>query len=145
MLHIIIVRFPQFTDFLVIDKMPNSINLFSELYPSEKKYRFCTTIETNRIYKNIMGETSTPQESAESMIKGEFITIEPIMDFDMAGMVELIKTCEPEQVNIGADSKYNGLPEPSKGKVLELIAQLEAFTKVNRKETIYKILNNQDG
>lgn len=79
------------------------------------------------------------------MIKGEFITIEPIMDFDMAGMVELIKTCEPEQVNIGADSKYNGLPEPSKGKVLELIAQLEAFTKVNRKETIYKILNNQDG
>jgi hypothetical protein len=123
-------------------EFPEQKNLFSELYPSEKKYRFCTTIETNRIYKNIMGETPTPQERSESMIKGEFITIEPIMDFDITEMVELIKTCEPEQVNIGADSKFNGLPEPRKGKVLELIDHLEAFTKVNRKETIYRILNN---
>lgn len=120
---------------------PEQKNLFSELHPTERKYRFCTTVETNRIYKEIMGNTPTPVERMEAMPKGEFLTIEPIMDFDLPELLDIIKISMPEQVNIGADSGNNGLPEPSKVKVKQLIEGLETFTKVNRKDNLNRILN----
>lgn len=39
------------------------------------------------------------------------------MDFDLDEMVEIIKMCEPAQVNIGADSGNNGLPGSVEEKV----------------------------
>jgi hypothetical protein len=49
----------------------------------------------------------------------------------------------PFQVNIGADSGNNGLPEPPKGKVLELVSELETFTKVVLKKNIWRIINGK--
>ena len=54
----------------------------------------------------------------------------------------MIKHCNPAQVNIGADSspKRNRLPEPPKEKILELIAELETFTKVVKKKNLKRLL-----
>ena len=41
-----------------------------------------------------------------------YLTIEPLLDFDLLFFVEIIKSCSPLQVNIGADSGGNNLPEP---------------------------------
>jgi hypothetical protein len=65
---------------------------------------------------------------------------EPIMDFDLPELVFLVKMCNPTQVNIGADSGNNSLPEPDKEKVLELIAALSEFTTVKQKKNLKRIL-----
>lgn len=55
-----------------------------------------------------------------------FITIEPVMDFDVEAFAYLLISVRPGFVNIGADSKGHGLPEPSFAKVDGLIARLTA-------------------
>ena len=106
----------------------------------------CTTLETNRMYKSIMNNCRPPKDRSLSLslinhIK-KFITIEPIIDFELFDFIKMIKSCDPAQVNIGADSnpKRNKLPEPPKGKILELIAELETFTKVVKKENLKRLL-----
>ena len=103
----------------------------------------CVTLETNRHYPEIMRNSPTPQERVEQMklIRHPlFVTIEPVIDFDLPVFVELIKECELVQVNIGADSGNNNLPEPPKEKLLELIAELETFTRVNQKTNLKRLL-----
>lgn len=105
----------------------------------------CTTIETNRFYPEIMRNSPRSDERAEAMKElinfERYVTIEPIMDFDLAPMVELIKRCEPVQVNIGADSGNNHLPEPSSLAIGSLIEELEKFTKVKLKPNLKRIYN----
>jgi len=90
----------------------------------------CTTIESDMFYSEIMRNNPTPYERAKymGMISDcgfeTFVTIEPIMNFNLNSMVDLLKQCNPDQVNIGADSGKNKLPEPSKEKVLELVSEL---------------------
>lgn len=104
----------------------------------------CTTIETNRTYRNIMGVCPTPWSRALSMANlssfRRFVTIEPIMDFDLEPLVAIVKRCEPVQVNIGADSGGNHLPEPSAAQVLALIDELSKFTRVEKKKNLARIL-----
>lgn len=104
----------------------------------------CTTVETNRTYRNVMGICPTPWSRALSMANlstfRRFVTIEPIMDFDFDALVELVKRCEPEQVNIGADSGGNHLPEPSAEKVRALIDELQKFTTIARKTNLARLL-----
>lgn len=104
----------------------------------------CTTIETNRIYRPEMGKAPSPENRAnymqEFLAYQRYVTIEPIMDFDLEPMVELIKRCEPEQVNIGADSGRNNLPEPPYSKVLELIDRLGEFTIVDKKRNLDRLI-----
>lgn len=104
----------------------------------------CTTIETNRWYPAIMGSSPLPTDRACSMyrapFKKKFVTIEPIMDFDIDDMVKAIKICNPIQVNIGADSGNNSLPEPSGDKILSLISELENFTRVYKKSNLGRLL-----
>jgi hypothetical protein len=69
-----------------------------------------------------------------------YVTIEPILDFDLQDMVALIKACEPNQVNIGADSGNNHLPEPSKEKLLALIDALKEFTVIDKKTNLQRLL-----
>jgi DNA repair photolyase len=104
----------------------------------------CTTIETNRIYPQ-MGNTPRPDQRSYAMnCISEFpkqVTIEPIFDFDLDELVLLIKMANPDQVNIGADSKNNHLPEPSKEKLLALIDELQKFTTIARKTNLARLLN----
>lgn len=104
----------------------------------------CTTIETNRWYPEIMGNAPHPELRAAAMnrITGfeKQITIEPIIKFDLDEMVSMIRFCEPTKVNIGADSKRNHLPEPSKDKLLALIDALKEFTVIERKTNLERLL-----
>ena len=110
-----------------------------------KKSIFCTTIETNRIYNEIIKNAPYPSCRAGSTSKiseiiDTYVTIEPIIDFDLLEMLALIKKCNPKQVNIGADSGGNNLPEPTKEKILQLISELQKFTKVIEKENLKRLI-----
>ena len=74
---------------------------------------------------------------AERGIK-TYVTIEPIMDFDLDELVSLVKMCTPEQVNIGANSVRSiKIPEPTKGNILiDLIQHLLCFTQVKVKKNL---------
>ncbi len=84
------------------------------------------TIETNRDTSQF-SRAPDPWNRMKTM-KGlqsrKFVTIEPIMDFDLDIMASWIKEIRPEFVNIGADSKGHYLPEPPFSKVQELINNL---------------------
>jgi hypothetical protein len=114
-------------------------------YDFPKYYSFCTTIETNRNYPMIMRNSPFVQERAEAISNLQethavYLTIEPIMDFDLIPFVDMIKIINPIQVNIGADSGNHKLPEPPLEKVLELIAELEKFTTIHNKSNLKRLL-----
>lgn len=99
------------------------------------------TLETNRHYPDIMNNCLFPLWRERYILDNiDFITIEPIMDFDLKSFLHMIQRHNPKQVNIGCDSKGNKLPEPPKGKILELIKELETFTKVHLKSNLNRLL-----
>jgi len=102
----------------------------------------CTTIETNRWYPDIMQNSPIPDLRANAMSMLEvdrYVTIEPIMDFDLYELVELIRECAPKQINIGADSGGHGLPEPSATKIMALVEALQEFTTIEKKRNLGRI------
>jgi len=103
----------------------------------------CTTLETNRHYPEIMGNSPAPYQRVLGMYHidlPKYVTIEPIMDFDLMDFVFMLRDINPIQVNIGCDSGNNNLPEPSKEKVLRLISELEKFTKIHNKSNLKRLL-----
>lgn len=105
----------------------------------------CTTIETNRWYPVIMNNAPHPEERAEAMESlsktySTYVTIEPILDFDLDELVGLIHQCKPVKVNIGADSKGHNLPEPDSDKILRLISELKKFTTIDKKKNLGRLL-----
>jgi hypothetical protein len=54
-----------------------------------------------------------------------FVTIEPIMAFDLKEMMDGLAAVHPDFINIGADSKKCNLPEPSKQDVHNLIKAIQ--------------------
>lgn len=110
------------------------------------KCTLCTTIESDIFYPEIMNNSPKTKDRAKYMEMlsdcgfETFVTIEPIMEFDLPTLVALIKQCSPEQVNIGADSGNNKLPEPSKEKVLQLIEELQKFTKIHNKSNLSRLI-----
>ncbi len=71
-----------------------------------------------------------------------FLSIEPILDFDLDIFVQEIKKINPSFVSIGADSRNCGLPEPPPGKLKELISELEKFTEVRMKRNLNRLLTD---
>lgn len=107
-----------------------------------KNFEYCTTIETNRVYPQ-MGNTPRPGERASAMacLHGRrHVTIEPIMDFDLEDFLAILRMASPDQVNIGSDSGNNGLPEPGKDKLLELIYEISKFSIVAKKVNMERLL-----
>ena len=125
-------------------KNPDRLYYFSDELKSNVS--ICTTLETNRVYEGIMNNSPAIIDRVLSFAsiptEHKFITIEPIMAFDLLEFITMIRYCNPRQVNIGADSnpKRNNLPEPPKEKILELIAELETFTKVVQKKNLKRLL-----
>lgn len=104
----------------------------------------CTTIETNRDYPEIMRNSPPVEVRAKSMshFPKKFkrcVTIEPIMKFDRKELVELIRISGATQVNIGADSGRNNLPEPTWGEVGALISDLQKFAMVVQKSNLNRL------
>lgn len=80
---------------------------------------FCTTIETNRDDFSIsqapsMIERATAMARMKELGFQTYVTAEPLMDFDLDEMVNLLLMAKPNQVNLGKNSNYLvQLPEPT--------------------------------
>lgn len=131
--------------YLFQSKNPERILHFID-HPVFKKSVVCTTIESDMEWPSITGDCPAPVERARAMMGishhvKTYVTIEPIIDFDSINdMTLMIRVCNPKQVNIGADSGHNHLPEPSKEKILKLIEELEKFTVVKQKSNLKRLL-----
>lgn len=99
------------------------------------KYMIGTTIESNRHYPEIMGNAPTPTDRINAMIGIKrldkniktFLTVEPVLDFDVDDLALKISLVNPDFLNLGADSKGHNLPEPSIDKIERLVDKLKEY------------------
>ena len=88
---------------------------------------FGTTIETNRNHN--FSKAPLPFIRYREICRAEhplkFLSIEPIMDFDVEILIGWVKDIHPKIVEIGADNYNHNLPEPPWEKVTELIRKLQ--------------------
>ena len=127
-------------------KNPFNAFTFISWMPVKEKMIIGTTIESNRDY---LSEVNAPSKHGRftgiRLFSDEgyenFITIEPVMDFDVEPFVKMIVDAKPTFINIGADSKGCNLPEPSKEKVLQLIQMLQDNKiTIRKKSNLERIL-----
>lgn len=123
----------------------NPYGAFSCPVDFPRKSILCVTIETNRYYKNIMNNSPQPVFRYNDFLKiddsiEKFITMEPILDFDPAEMIEWIKKLNVTQVNIGADTGNNNLPEPSAVRIRAFIRNLKKHTNVVLKNNLGRLV-----
>lgn len=130
--------------YLFQTKNPKAFSDYSVNIAAIKEFALCITLETNRHYPEIMKNSPTPKDRAKEFASipydKKYITIEPIMDFDLKPFLEMLKMCNPIQVNIGAYTGKDKLPEPSKEKILALIDGLNKFTKIDNKKNLKRLL-----
>jgi hypothetical protein len=122
------------TQFLFLTKNPAR---YKELHFPHYNCILGATIETNRD-KGYRRYSRAPLPSARLLEMSllnhprKFVSIEPIMDFDLTGFVSELKAIKPQMVAVG----YNNypekcfLPEPELQKTQALIDRLRPFTKV---------------
>jgi len=129
--------FPD-TTFLFLTKNPARYFEFLNVMPSNVVLG--ATIETNRddmyIEHNISRAplpSSRYKAMKELKWRRKFVSIEPILDFDIDELVRWIYEIRPCIVYIGYDNYNNRLTEPPLDKTLELIDRLSRFTEVKRK------------
>lgn len=129
----------KFNQYIIQTKNPKRYHDFK----FSSKFTLGVTIETNLYTENIVNK-NCPEIYKRflyfKLIKNrKFITIEPIMDFDLEVFLTLLKDVNPNFINIGADSGGNNLPEPSKEKIEKLIEGLKPI-KVNLKKNLKRLL-----
>ncbi len=139
----IMERISQFPDtrFLLQSKDPACFASSEWLMRDNAVYG--TTLETNRDHYSF---SKAPDVSARAAIlrmlpaKHKFVSIEPIMDFDLEEMVSRIALIKPEIVEVGSDNYRNCLPEPPWSKVEALLKALREFVpKVVEKEGLERL------
>lgn len=98
------------------------------------------TIETNRdkIYvENTISRASLPSIRYNAMKNLEwdrkFVSIEPILNFDLETFCSWIEEIYPFMMYVGYDNYHNKLPEPPLKKTLRLLEEVSRFTLVVRK------------
>jgi DNA repair photolyase len=100
----------------------------------DERFVLGCTIESD-VCRDCMGKTPCPSIRAlamEDLKNKKFITIEPILDFNLESFAHMINKINPDWVNIGADSGNNNLPEPSKLKIDMLIKRLNGKITVKK-------------
>ena len=107
---------------------------------------FATTLETNREYS--ISKAECMEDRVKSMEKltelgySVMITMEPIMDFDIDVVLDMLRRVRPFQVNIGCNTSSVQLQEPSRDKIIALIQSLRTFTTVKLKSNSSRILGD---
>jgi hypothetical protein len=90
------------------------------------------TIETNRTIEGI-SEAPTPEQRYRDFMDvchlfgnriKKFLTIEPVLAFDLGVFTRWIADIKPDFLNLGADSKSHGLPEPTVKDIMALVDRL---------------------
>jgi len=124
---------------LLLTKNPK---IYAQLYTDEIRFPenvyFGATIESDKNYPEISKAPSqfdrlywmdvlSRLAAFENRL---FISIEPVLDFDLKEFETCIYRIKPWAVAIGYDNYKNGLPEPDLAKVKDLISQMEEYTTV---------------
>lgn len=106
---------------------------FMRFYYPESKLIFGTTIETNRKIPVSISVAPSPFERIIAMCADnmknvdKFLTLEPIMDFDVDILAAWVARVSPKFINLGADSKNHNLPEPTVEKIMDLVEKLKGY------------------
>lgn len=131
--------------YLFQTKNPAGFLKYLEWFPG--KSLLGTTIESTGPWNSIVGNGAPyPPERIDAMKQlpatiRKFLTLEPIMEFELDEMAEWIEYVQPEFVAIGADSKGHTLPEPSAEKVKALIGRLNRIgIEVRQKSNLGRLL-----
>lgn len=144
------------TNFYIQSKNPAYFNEYIKCYSSDIRSNIFlgTTIETNWdtwIHYH-MSDAPPTEHRYSAMVRiphkkymtepHKYVTIEPIIEFDMNIMIEWLKEIAPEFVYVGYlnpewKAKKLQIQEPPLQKTLALIEELEKFTEV-RLKTIRK-------
>lgn len=134
-----IKKFP-YTDFLFLTK--NSERYMDFDFPDNAILG--TTLETNRATWNWSwaGPPSVRQHAlAANPHPRKFVSIEPIMDFNLEVLFDFITGIKPELVEVGADNYHNNLPEPPESKLRALLEKLRGICpKVVEKDGLRRLL-----
>ena len=107
-----------------------------------------TTIESNSI-DGLVSAAPPVQDRAEAIALlgaagiNTMVTIEPIMDFDPPGLAMLILVAQPKWVNIGADSRATGLPEPTQQKIARFMDMIKGHTEIRCKLNLERLLREK--
>ena len=121
----IINMYPE-TTFLFCTKNPAIYCQFPEL----NNAYYGSTIETNRTYPASISKAPDVRLRYAIMTALEnvkkFVSIEPIMDFDVDIFSQWIIDINPEIVEIGADNYRHNLPEPTWDKVSAMIERIKS-------------------
>jgi hypothetical protein len=132
MVQMVLVHCQKWPDntYVFQSKNPGRFQYFN--FP-DSKLIFGTTIETNRDIPKSISVAPQPHERmlamSEKNIKrlDKFVTIEPVMDFDVDILAGWIAKINPKFLNLGADSKNNHLPEPTVEKIIALVNKLKTY------------------
>lgn len=117
----------KYPDNTYIFQTKNPARYITAHIPFPTKSLLGCTLETNRTDCMCVSNAPAPVSriwAMEAITRPKFITIEPILDFDVIELITAILSIKPNFVNIGSDSKGHGLREPSIDKVNELISLL---------------------
>jgi protein gp37 len=133
-------EYPENT-YIFQTKNPNRFKNFLSLLP--ENFILGTTMETNRNISDI--SSAPPTVDRYNAIKtidcNKFITIEPILKFDVDVLVEWISNIKPNFVNIGADSKGSALQEPAPQEIKGLISELARLNiEIKEKHNLQRLL-----
>lgn len=111
-------------------KNPKRGATFLKQFPAD--FMMGTTIESNRLYKDTKAPKPEERYAGLKLFEGHetFLTIEPIMDFDLEVLLAWLKDLWPSFINIGADSKRCNLPEPPKYKIDALLRDIKQTTTI---------------
>lgn len=143
-------RFPE-NDYVFQSKNPERMCGSLENFPFRSTLG--TTVESDIYWKEMYNDDPelmppSPLERLDALkFIGEqgfktFVTIEPIMRMkDPADFARCIAESKPDFVNIGADSKGKGLPEPDANQVRRLIDELKGYgIEIRNKKNLERIL-----
>jgi DNA repair photolyase len=134
-------EFPE-NRYLLQTKNPERILDYLEEIPDGSV--IATTIESSRQYLEIMDDCPPPINRAVACHKianyfSVMVTVEPVLDFNLELFSEILRLSRAYQINIGADSGNNNLPEPNKEKLARLIERIPEFASVNLKSNLRRI------
>lgn len=142
---------PQ-SEILLQTKNPNGIEDFIRGTWNHNQFgehiTICITIETDDYeLTNSISDAPPFRNRIEAAERIAFwnkvqVTIEPIMKIkNIKSFAQELSECNLIQINIGADSGHNNLPEPTKEEVLLLISELERLgQKVHLKNNLKRII-----
>ncbi|MEN3052058.1 MAG: DUF5131 family protein [Candidatus Methanosuratincola petrocarbonis] len=140
----VIEQNPQ-AKFLLMTKNPSRYDDVSPL----DNVAFGVTIESNRNYREL-SKAPKQTERLDALVqldramKRTFVSVEPILDFDMDAMVYFL-TNFTKAVAIGYDNYGHKLPEPPLEKTLMLIEELKRHGVKVFTKTLRPAWHEQDG